>query len=84
VEIQNIVVHDILVVISSYFRLYDINATVAYKTKTRDFLVEHYVSFQMPTDDGGTYWEEEVGSRMSYDWANSDDALEWVISQTKR
>jgi len=37
----------------------------------------------MPTDDGGTYWEEEVGSRMFYDWANSDDALEWVISQTK-
>ena len=49
--------------------------------KDATFRLTTEVSFPMPTDDGGTYWETEVASLVNYTWYNYVDALKWVLSQ---
>ena len=75
---------DILTAIArEYFIVEEVNATVDYNPNTKQHRVQTLVSFRMPTDDGGYYWEEEIASTMYYDWQTIEDVLLWIKSQWK-
>ncbi len=76
-------VKSILSLVRAYANEYEELLSITYKPEKEEFFLVWEVEFQQPDDEGGYYWETEISSYHSYKWQSIEEALVWVIQQTK-